>query len=274
MKDDLIFQKKKGMTISKAWILFLSMLIAQLITGGIVGYKIAKAKGEGAVIDNPYGITMYYTLGAYLILCIVAFYINKREFPRFNAPSLQRVGFAILFAIFIRIITSVLEDLPFSLITQESLEQMSEFNYGIMALQSLVIIFFQVGFIGHGLLRNYELTTAAITTTLVSIIHFEPKSILSMIVLVGVMLYLYYKTSSFWLVLIIGLGYMYIDVFMTMFYDIDIFKSNNWRNVIIKNDSVYYVLVAFCVFATGGLLFHISKIKQFDWQRTAELPEF
>ncbi|SOE21635.1 hypothetical protein SAMN06298216_2092 [Spirosomataceae bacterium TFI 002] len=274
MKDDLIFQKKKGMTISKAWILFLSMLIAQLITGGIVGYKIAKARGEGAVIENPYGMTMYYTLGAYIILCVIAFYINKKELPRFNIPSFQRVGFAIIIAIFIRILSSVLEDLPFSFITQESIEQMGQFNYTFIVLQSLVIIFFQVGFIGHGLLRNYEFITAAITTTLVSIVHFEPKSILSMIVLVGIMLYIYYKTSSFWLVIIIGLVYMYIDVVMALFYDMNIFHNNNWRNVIIGNDASYYSLVAFCVLGTAGLLYIISRIDPLEWQRSDELPEF
>lgn len=274
MKDDLIFQKKVGMTVSKAWIFFLSMFIVQIVAGAIVGFEIARGKAENNPAENPYSLTILYTLGAYLLLCLIAYFINKKEFPRFFSPSFKNVGVALLLAVFIRIVTSILEDVPFSLITQEQIEQMGEVNYGIIAIQSLVVIFFQIGFIGHGLLRNYDFSTAVVTTTLVSIIHFEPKAIVAMIILVGVLLYMYYKTASFWLVLITGMGYMYIDVLMKLFFDFNIFDSNNWRTVIIGNDNIYYALWALSILGIGALIALLSKAKSPEWRRADELLEF
>jgi hypothetical protein len=270
MKDDYLFQKKKGMTISKAWILFLSLFIFYIIGGAIVGVLEAMGKKQ----ENPFEVSIYISIVAVIILSLIGYFINCKELPRFKSISLLNVTTAITLAICFRIATSIIEDLPFSMIEQAQLEQFAKLSYFAVATQSIMLILFQVGVIGHGLLRNYDLTSAMLTTALVSLINFEPKSIITMILFISLLLYVYYKTASFQMVVIITAFYMFMDYFLKPFFDFKIIDSNNWRTVIIANDTAYYAILALCVLCIAIILKFISKLKPLDWRRTEVLPEF
>lgn len=271
--DDFYMAKKSGMTITKAWMLFISMFLFYFLFGVIQGVIQAS---KGAELNSKDLLTSSLIINSIVstTMCVIAYFVNMRELPRLIKPSVQAILVALGVGLLMRFSLSIVEEIPFSMITEDTLNQMMSLNPLLMFLPVIVLMVFQVGFIGHGLLRNYGFATALLTTVLVSIVNFELKSIISMMVLTGFGLLVYYRTSSFWLYLALIFPYFTIDFGLSFLLDFGMFGFNNFRYKIIQNDTVYFVLLGLSVLLLlVAMRYYLSKKPQ-EWKRHDALPEF
>lgn len=271
--DDFFIAKKTGMTITKAWILFVSMFLLYFLIGAIQGVIQASKGAELGSMDLLSSSLVINCLVS-TIMCVIAYFVNIKELPRFEKPSIQAFLIALAVGVLLRFALSIVEEIPFKLVTDDVLKEMMSIGPLLLFLPALVLMIFQVGFIGHGLLRNYGFATALLTTVLVSIVNFELKSIISMMVLTGFGLLVYYRTSSFWLYLTLILPYFSMDIILSSFFDFGLFGFNNFRHKLIQNDTTYFALLGLSfVLLLIAIRYYVSKQPQ-DWKRHDELPEF
>lgn len=271
--DDFFMTKKSGMTITKAWMLFISMFLIYFLIGGVFGF-IQASRGEKLDPASFIGNTLILNGTVSFLMCVIAYFVNIREFPRFEKITPKAAFVALFVGVALRFSLSIVEEIPFSMVTAESMKEITSLNPLFLFLPVLILMIFQVGFIGHGLLRNYGFGTALVTTVLVSIINFELKSIISIMLLSGVGLLVYYRTSSFLLYLILIFPYFIADYFLTIFFDFDLFGFNNFRYVLIKDDTVYFVLLTVSILSVLASIRYYVSLKPIQWKREDELPEF
>ncbi|KPM48476.1 hypothetical protein AFM12_07545 [Jiulongibacter sediminis] len=136
------------------------------------------------------------------------------------------------------------------------------------------LIFLQIGIIGHGLFKNYSLGVALGTTCLISLINFEPKTVLAMFILIGILTFFYYRTGSFEIVILGTLVYFLIDLLLLQFIDFNVMAENNYRYVILGNDVAYFGVMLVSVLLLLFLMRQVGQLKQIQWKQKTELIEY
>ncbi len=272
MSSEFNFNKKRGMTVGKAWMLFLLLMIMYFVVGAIQGYQQLQKNSSNYNVDG--NTLLILSIGGVFIISIIGYFINQKELPYFSGLSVKALLLALLVSFLVRFISSIFEELPLSFVEQENMKFMLESNYFLFVLPSALLIFLQIGVIGHGLLRNYDLTPAVATACLISLINFEPKAVLSTAFLVGVFMFFYYKIKSFEFVILGTFFYFYIDYFFLLFTDFEIVAENNYRYKIINNDAVYFTLLGIAILLLAFLIRSNAQLKSPAWRRKQEVIEY
>ncbi|KPM48475.1 hypothetical protein [Jiulongibacter sediminis] len=116
--------KPEGMTIAKAWLLFLLLLVVYFISGIVAGYMMAE--------ENKVDMTLtmaVVTLVGVIVISAVGLFINKWELPRFNGLKSTNLLYGITVGIIIRYISSIVEEVPLGLLDMELLHEFAQLDY-------------------------------------------------------------------------------------------------------------------------------------------------
>jgi hypothetical protein len=270
--DDLeLIQKKTGMTIGTAWILMFSSVVFLFLIGFSFGVYMA-ASGQKDAMNQAVDFIMISLVASFSIFAIIGFWINKKEWFYTQKPSLDVILLVLLIAILWSFVSSFFMDYFPKYDDRVQIGKLTNnWLFGILLNSSMII--FQIGVIGHGLLRNYELRRAMGTICFICITFYMPAAVVSLVLQSMILLYLYYRTASFWLVYGASLLMFSPQYFLRYILGESAVNINFWRVNIIQNDMVYYGLLAIAVLLIGVLIWQIkNKTVLIKWAKEYEYP--
>ncbi len=191
--------------------------------------------------------------------------------PFFRKTPISTTFIAIIIALAYAYVSPAIVDIyPFDNKEKEALENISATNI----LTLIISIFFtslQIGFIGHGLLKNYQFKQAIFTVAAVSIMFFVPQAVIGLMFQSMIMFYVYYRTASFQLPIIMTILFSLVEDFLKSIYGYDIGKENYIRTLLVQNNTLYFAgLVASVCVIFGGLYYIKKQTKLIEWQRPDE----
>ena len=271
--DDLdLIKKKTGMTIGTAWILMFSSVALMFLLG--FGYGITSAVSKEPIsMSNSVDLVMIVMVLSFLTFALIGFFINKKELPYFAkvAPKVLLILFVI--AMLWNIIASLFMDYFINKEMMNKLEGISR-TWWFTTILNISMMIFQIGVIGHGLLRNYNLKKSMIAISFICIVFYMPAAVTSMIIQSMILLYVYYRTASFLMVLLTSTMMYMPDYFYRGVFDIQQFNYNFYKNEILPSHTVYYVVWVLAIFALMGALWYLKQnTKVIKWERE-EVPLF
>lgn len=266
---DELLRKKTGMTIAKAWMLMVTAVVLLFLCTFTLG-AVAALKNV-----NPNGLletAIFVLLTIIIFSCTVwGYFINKRQQPFFQKQPLSIIFACIIIALAWSYISPIIvQFLPFNETDSHNLESIGIQGF-LGLILSLLFTTLQIGVIGHGLLKNYLFKQVIFTVAAVSIVMLIPQAVIGLIFQTLIMFYIYYKTASFQLPLLMTAILSLADgVFKYSFGD-KIITKNYIRIYLMPNDLTYYigifVLIAIII---GGLYFIKSQAQSIEWQRPQE----
>ena len=268
--DELnLLRKKTGMTIAKAWMLMIICVTVLFLGGGILGVMASMNKVEPET---------YLDRGIFLIMLLIisissiwGYFINKKKSPLFHKTSLLIYLLCLFIALSWSYISPlVLDFLPFNTIEAESLERVEiELLLGIAL--SLLFTILQIGVIGHGLLKNYLFKQVIFTVVAVSIVMVIPQAVIGLIFQTAIMFYIYYRTASFQLPLLMTLSFSLVEYACKLTWGHAITTQNYIRIHFVPNPVLYQIglLVAVLIIVIG-LYFIRKNTNPIVWQRPEE----
>lgn len=268
--DELdLLRKKTGMTIGKAFTVVFTLVFITFAISVFFGILFGENKSEAVklVEDNVFILLLII----FLLGNIWAYFINKKELPFFRKTPISIILISIVVALAYAYISPAIIDIyPFSNKEKETLENISVTNI----LTLLISIFFtslQIGFIGHGLLKNYQFKQAIFTVAAVSIMFFVPQAVIGLMFQSMIMFYIYYRTASFQLPIIITIIFSLVEDFLKFIYGYDISKENYIRTYLVQDNTLYFAGLVACVCVIFGGLYYIKKqTKTIEWQSSEE----
>jgi hypothetical protein len=268
--DELqLLRKKTGMTIAKAWILMVSAVILFLIGMFILGV-IAALKNINPIylIENA----IFGILAIIIFLCALwGFFINKRQLPFFQKQSLFSVLVCIIIALAWSFISPIIVDfLPFNEDESNNLQRVGVHTLlGLML--SLLFTTLQIGIIGHGLLKNYLFKQVIFTVATVSIVMVIPQAVIGLFIQTLIMFYIYYKTASFQLPLLMTATLSLVEDIFKFIFGNGVATKNYIRIYLVPNEILYYldIFACFCIII-GGLFYIKNQTKAIEWQKPQE----
>jgi hypothetical protein len=262
------------MTIGTAWILMFSSIIVLFAFGVVIGIINGFFKTKNPNV-NLFDAIMLGMLASFIICGIIGFYQNKKELFFTHAVSKPILLVSLLMGFLWSYISSILFD--YYSINPEA----SKMSLGLSGtwwfaiLLNVALVVFQIGVIGHGLLRNYPFNKALITVCFISVSFFVPAAVVAMIFQSLILFFLYHRTASFWLVLVVS-NLMYLPSYFGRY----IFGGNEvtrnfYKLDILPNAQMYYLVWVICLIALVFSAFWINKkAKVIDWQRASEYESF
>lgn len=266
MEELDLLRKKTGMTIAKAWILMMSGILFFILSAGAVGFMAGFKKNAFNDVETFIFIAL---LSVLLLCCIWGFFINKKELPFFKKPSLVITLLCVVIILAWFYISPILYDL----LPYDSKSTPKD-NIGFSLLEvllSLALTVLQIGFIGHGLLKNYLFKQVLFTVAAMSIVFVIPQAVFGIAIQTLLMFYIYYRTASFQLPLLMTAILSISEVFFKRTLEIDTSNNNYVRTQLIQNDTLYYIGIAICLgIIAGGLYFIKTQTKTIEWQRPEE----
>lgn len=268
--DELnLLRKKTGMTFVKAWILMITAVILLFLSGGILG-AIAGVRGENLSIFVEKQI-LWVLLTIILICSLWGFFINKKQLPSLKKTSLQILVISIIIALAYAYISPMIMDLiPMNEIESKNIERVG-INLFLSLTLSLFFTTLQIGIIGHGLLKNYLFKQVIFTTAVVSMVMIIPQAVIGLALQTLIMFYIYYRTASFQLPLLMTAIFNILEDIFKQYFGRTISTQNYIRNIIIQNDTFYYMGFILCVcIIISGLYFIKCQTKPIAWQRPEE----
>jgi len=268
--DELnLLRKKTGMTIAKAWMLMIICVVVLFLGGGILGAmaSINNVKPE-TYLEKGIFIIMLLIIG---ITSIWGYFINKKSIPLFKKTPLQIYFVCILIALSWSYISPLLLDfLPFSNVETENLERV-EIEFLLGMILSLLFTILQIGIIGHGLLKNYLFKHVIFTVVAVSIVMVVPQAVIGLIFQTAIMFYIYYRTASFQLPLLISFSLILVEDICKIVWGNHVTIQNYVRIQLVPNPTLYQIgLLIAVLIILGGLYFIRKNTIPISWQRPEE----
>ncbi len=268
--DELnLLRKKTGMTIAKAWMVMVTCVIVfmlgTIIIGGVLGYRKADPQ---EFMENGIFILMVLIL---ILSSLWGFYINKKQLPFFNKPSVSITLVCIIISLAWSYISPIIvEFLPFNEKESNNIERVG-IHFLLGVLSSTLFTFLQIGIIGHGLLKNYFFKQVIFTVAAVSIVMVIPQAVIGLFFQTAIMFYIYYRTASFILPLVMTLIFNIVEVIFRIYLGNDIVTRNYIKFDFVQNNTVYYLgLLASITIIIVGLLYIKKQTKTIEWQRPEE----
>lgn len=265
--DELnLLRKKTGMTIAKAWMVMVTcvivFMIGAIIIGGVLGYRKADPQ---EFMENGIFILMVLIL---ILSSLWGFYINKKQLPFFNKPSVSITLICIIISVAWSYISPIIvEFLPFNEKESDNIERVG-IHFLLGVLSSTLFTFLQIGVIGHGLLKNYLFKQVIFTVAAVSIVMVIPQAVIGMFFQTAIMFYIYYRTASFLLPIIMSIAFSVVEYIFRIYLGNNIVTKNYIKFDFIQNDTVYYLgLMASIAIIIAGLWYIKKQTKVIAWQR-------
>ncbi|MBP6620018.1 MAG: hypothetical protein KA188_07170 [Leadbetterella sp.] len=268
--DDLdLIKKKTGMTIGTAWILMFSSMALMFLLAvvyGILGFVNKKTFS----MNNSVDLVMVVMVLSFLIFALIGFFINKKELPYFAKVSPKILLILFVIAMLWSVIASFFLDYYLNKEKMEQMEGISRTWWFAIILNTSMMIF-QIGVIGHGLLRNYNLKKSMIAISFICIVFYMPAAVSSMIIQSMILLYVYYRTASFLMVLYTSTLMFMPDYLYRSIFEIHQLNYNFYKNEIFPSPAVYYVVWVLAIFALSGALWYLKQnTKVIKWERDEE----
>lgn len=267
MNEFDLLRKKTGMTIAKAWMLMMLGIVVFFLSAGAVGFIAGLQKK--AFKDDAEGFIFVALLAIIVLCCIWGFFINKKELPFFKNTSMviTLICFCIILALFY--ISPILYDLlPYE---KESTPKDRYLSSLLEVFLSLALTVLQVGFIGHGLLKNYLFKQVLFTVVAMSIVFIIPQAVIGMAIQTLIMFYVYYQTASFQLPILMTFILSLSELFLKHILKIQTSNNNYIKTQLIHNDTLYYIGIVVCMgIIAGGLYYIKSNTKTIEWQKPEE----
>ena len=268
--DELnLLRKKTGMTIAKAWMVMVTCVIVfmlgTIIIGGVLGYRRADPQ---EFMENGIIILMVLIL---ILSSLWGFYINKKQLPFFNKPSVSITLVCIIISLAWSYISPIIvEFLPFNEKESDNIERIG-IHFLLGVISSTLFTFLQIGVIGHGLLKNYLFKQVIFTVAAVSIVMVIPQAVVGMFFQTAIMFYIYYRTASFLLPIIMSITFSVVEYIFRIYLGNDIVTKNYIKFDFVQNNTVYYLgLLASITIIIAGLLYIKKQTKTIEWQRPEE----
>lgn len=270
--DDLeLIQKKTGMTIGTAWILMFSSIAVLFLCGVVFGIYMA-AKGGKQGMGQAVDFVMISLVCSFLLFAGIGFLINKKEKFYTQKVKPEVILWAVLIAILWGFVSSFFMDYFPKYDGMAPIGELTN-NWVFGVLLNSAMIIFQIGVIGHGLLRNYELRRAMITISFVCITFYIPAAVISLVLQSMILLYIYYRTESFWVVYACSILMFTPQYLFKYIFNAPAINFNFWRVYILPNDTIYYVLLVLSLVGIGVLLRQIkAKTVLIKWLKEYEYP--
>ena len=268
--DDLdLIKKKTGMTIGTAWILMFSSMALMFVLAFAYGFASAFYK-KPIETSISVDLVMVVMVMSFLIFALIGFYINKKELPYFTKVSKKAMLILFIIAMLWSVISSFFLDY---FITNDVIDQVQGISktWWFATILNASMIIFQIGVIGHGLLRNYNLKKSMIAISFICIVFYMPAAVSSMVIQSMILLYIYYRTASFLMVLLTS-TFMYMPQYIFKgIYNNTKLNYNFYKNEIFPSDNVYYAVWVLAIFALiGALWFFKQNTKTIKWEREEE----
>lgn len=264
--DELnLLRKKTGMTIAKAWMVMVTCVIVfmlgTIIIGGVLGYRKADPQ---EFMENGIFILMVLIL---ILSSLWGFYINKKQLPFFNKPSVSITLVCIIISLAWSYISPIIvEFLPFNEKESDNIERVG-IHFLLGVLSSVLFTFLQIGVIGHGLLKNYLFKQVIFTVAAVSIVMVIPQAVIGMFFQTTIMFYIYYRTASFLLPIIMSISFSVVEYIFRIYLGNHIVTKNYIKFDFVQNNTVYYLgLLASIAIIIVGLLYIKKQTKTIAWQ--------
>jgi hypothetical protein len=271
MEELDLLRKKTGMTIAKAFTLVFSLVLifgVVSITFGILSNTNRGKIISRDIIENEVFIIL---LIVFFLGNIWAYFINKKELPFFRKTSFTIIILSIIIAFAWCYIIPIITEFHFFGEKQSKSREHIATNSILTLAISLFFTFLQIGFIGHGLLKNYLFKQAIFTVAAVSIMFFVPEAVIGLAFQSLIMFYVYYRTASFLLPILMTVIFSLVEDCFKLIYGSEIGTVNYVRTHIIQNDTLYFAgLIASVFVILGGLYFIKKETKTIKWQRPDE----
>lgn len=269
MNDLDLLKKKTGMTIGTAWVLMFSSVALLFLSGFIYGIMLSQSKKTISMTESTDMIMIFMVL-SFLVFATIGFYVNKKELPYFSNVSSKVMMILFVVAICWSVISSIFLDY---FMMSEEMNKMTGFSksWWFATILNASMIIFQIGVLGHGLIRNYTLKKSMIAISFICIVFYMPAAVSSMVIQSMILLYIYYRTASFWVVLLTS-TLMYVPEYIFReIYAMPKLNYNYYKNVIMPSTSVYYTVWAFAVLGLITALWYLKQNTQvIKWERDDE----
>ncbi len=266
MNESDLLRKKTGMNIAKAWMLMMSGVVAFIVCVIIIGF-INGFKKSGMKEDEK--LFFCALLGVLLLCCLWGFFINKKELPFFSKQPLKITSLCLIVMLACFYISPVLYDFfPYESKSTSKDDEMLPF---LEILLSLALTILQIGCIGHGLLKNYQFGQVLFTVVAMSIIFVIPQAVIGMAMQTLIMFYVYYRTASFQLPLLMTVIFSISEWILKSILKFNISNNNYIRTQLVPNTTLYYIGMSIAVgIIAGGLLYIKNHTNTIAWQRPDE----
>ncbi len=268
--DDLdLIKRKTGMTIGTAWILMFSSMALMFLLG--ISYGVAAGMGKiNARSENAFDFVMLFMVVSFLIFAGIGFIINKKELPYFSKVSSKIWFLVFVLSLLWNFVASIFSD--YYLLNAEMNQSVGfSKSWWFAIILNAALVIFQHGVIGHGLLRNYNLKKSIIAISFICIVFYIPAAVFVLIIQSAMLLFIYYRTASFWLVLVNSTVMYLPDYIYRGIYKLEKMNYNYYKNLILPSDFTYYCVWVSVVFATCGVLWYFkNSTRPIKWQRDEE----
>jgi hypothetical protein len=265
MEIDLL-PKKKVMTIGNAFMLMISCvtLFAFLAGGALLILKLSKAKIE--LNDDWIFLALVIS---FIINSFWGYRINGKQLPFFNEFKFSELIYLIIIALATYYLTSVFSEINLIRDTKRVriIDEPSLAKVFIDATITICFVFFQVGIIGHGLLKNYAFQKAVLVILFLSICFISPSTVLGIGCQGAILFFIYHRTASFNAVLF-TLFFMLIPDYILWFTvgkkDLNILRLDVFHGNTLMYGIGWILVLVILIWA----IFKLKSItKEIDWQK-------
>lgn len=272
MEELNLLRKRKGMTISRAWMLMIGVFVLFFLLSVVAGIIQGVAQAQSGEKANMYilvngiflGLTLCFSIGSW-----VGYRINKKDVAKLQKMTAKELFLSVVLVICLSYILAFLTDAL--RLDMKNGEMIGGFMKWFGPLMSVVMTYFQVGVIGHGLLRNYSFRESILTVLFLCMILTVPAAVISWAFVSVIFFYVYYRTQNITIPLVLTLLVYYLDLIMKEILSIDYVSFENYyRRVIPIKDTLFYVSLVVVLVAIMFLVYKIVEGKNVKQWRNEE----
>lgn len=259
MEELNLLRKRTGMTVARAWmlmigvfVLFFSISVVVGIIQGIAQAKTGVKTNIDILVNGVFlGLTLCFSIGSW-----VGYRINKKDVAKLKKMSLKDLLLSVGLAVCLSYILSFLAEIL--RLEMKNEEMIGGFMKWFAPFMSVIMTYFQVGVIGHGLLRNYTFRESLLTVLFLCVILMVPAGVISWAFLSVIFFFIYYRTQNITIPLFLTLLVYYLDLIIKEILKIDYVSFENYyRRIIPLNDTLFYLSI---VVVLGFIFFLVNKI--------------
>lgn len=268
----------KGMTIFAAFLLVFLCVILIHVIGFFFKVGFLYSLFKTFVYDTSYveiKLNTYSYLLSYSVFILIGLRVNNNEVPYFKSAKrldyLKVIVLGILWNVICIFLIQLLGDNSIGYVkVNQDFSEFFKIKGLFRPLAFIMSIVFLIGTVGHGLLRNYKLMTTMVVVTFFALPYLNPISVVHYMIMNSFLIYIYYYSQSFHLLVIFAVVGSLAEYALAYFYSPSELRYGNIIKNHLTEDSGFYYLFMFVVtsiFAWIIFSFKNSKSKQF-WDKT------
>jgi hypothetical protein len=266
--DNPYLTPTKGMTIFKAFLLvFLCVSLIHIIgwfseTGFLYGLIQASVNNTAKIIFKP---NSYGQLISYVVFIFIGWKINKYEIPLFSKSKfsdyLKVLILGVLWIVFCIFLNDMVTTKNIGTVAvNQDFKEYFNFTGSLRNVNSILYALFYLGVLGHGLLKNYKFKEIIVILAFFSLPVLHPTVVLQYLFLNLILIYIYYHTLAFQLILFFLVIAAIIDhVFVLLYSPHELRYENIIKDQIIGNEIAYYLFMSIVIVSFLYILFSFKN---------------